>query len=349
MQGSSWLKPSDPKWAKVLDSMEHDVYHLPAYVENDVTWPGQEPGAYMFENGDGALLMPLVYREIPGTELKDAASPYGYPGPVFRATSRVDAQDFLLHAIGQMREFLVEQGVIALFARMHPVISLPLEAFREAGTLVVHGSTISVDLSKSDEEMWSDLRQNHRRGINKARRAGAEFHYDVDWSDFDALVELYESTMRRQNAAGHYYFPREYFAGLSESLGEAFRLLSVTLNGEVISAGVFSECNGIVQYHLSGSNEGFLHLQPLKLLLHEAGKWAKARGNRLMHLGGGVGGEQDSLFAFKAGFSKQTRLFHTWRLITDPNAYDELVRRRGMDPETLDQSGFFPAYRRPVS
>ena len=54
----------------------------------------------------------------------------------------------------------------------------------------------------------------------------------------------------------------------------------------------------------------------------------KARGNRVMHLGGGLGGAHDSLFDFKAGFSKDRQPFRTWRVVVDPVRYAELSQAR---------------------
>jgi hypothetical protein len=78
-------------------------------------------------------------------------------------------------------------------------------------------------------------------------------------------------------------------------------------------------------------------------------RWAKSRGNRVFHLGGGVGGSEDSLFRFKAGFSQQRHPFHTWRMVADETVYRRLVKRwesrHGAEADGLD--GFFPAYRKP--
>jgi hypothetical protein len=77
--------------------------------------------------------------------------------------------------------------------------------------------------------------------------------------------------------------------------------------------------------------------------------WAKERKNLWMHLGGGVGGKQDSLFRFKAGFSHSRHPFRTLRVVLDKAAYAELVRAHDptVDPTQLD--GFFPLYRRPAT
>ncbi len=77
--------------------------------------------------------------------------------------------------------------------------------------------------------------------------------------------------------------------------------------------------------------------------------WAKERGNQVFHLGGGVGGTKDSLYRFKAGFSKQTHTFMTMRLITNENIYRQLVDLQAkflkIETEKLFSTNYFPAYR----
>ena len=70
----------------------------------------------------------------------------------------------------------------------------------------------------------------------------------------------------------------------------------------------------------------FLKLAPTKLLLHSVRGWAKDRGNRLFHLGGGVGGRYDSLFLFKSGFTRHRKLFHTSRFVLNQNLYTNAIR-----------------------
>jgi hypothetical protein len=80
--------------------------------------------------------------------------------------------------------------------------------------------------------------------------------------------------------------------------------------------------------------------------------WAKERGNKVFHLGGGVGSSKDSLYNFKAGFSKQRHPFLTLRLILDEEKYRYLGDCRAkylkIQPEVLVKSNYFPAYRSSV-
>jgi hypothetical protein len=71
-------------------------------------------------------------------------------------------------------------------------------------------------------------------------------------------------------------------------------------------------------------------------------RWAAERGDRVIHLGGGRGGSNDSLFAFKARFSPRRHEFYTGRWVLDPRRYDRLAQL-APDPDP----GYFPPYRAP--
>jgi hypothetical protein len=81
-------------------------------------------------------------------------------------------------------------------------------------------------------------------------------------------------------------------------------------------------------------------------------RWGRERGDRVLHLGGGRGGREDSLFAFKSRFSKRRHPFYTGRWILDPQAYRELVAGRQRLLERSGRrvagTGWFPLYRAPL-
>jgi lipid II:glycine glycyltransferase (peptidoglycan interpeptide bridge formation enzyme) len=121
------------------------------------------------------------------------------------------------------------------------------------------------------------------------------------------------------------------------------------LDGEIAAGCILFECGGIVQAHLAGTKTRFMFQSPFHMVLYATFLWAKSRGNRYVHLGGGVGGAKDNLHRFKAGFSDHRFRFHTLRLVTDPQRYQELLEMRAMalgtKVEALLATGFFPAYR----
>lgn len=342
------LLPTSPRWADVLRSTAHDFYHLPAYAALSAKLDGGAPRALLVNDGARSLLVPFVTRPIPGAAgAWDALTPYGYPGPlVTGADGGPEARDaFASSALEAAADVLRADGCVSLFARLHPLIgATPRPA---NGLLVQHGTTVYVDLRRSEAELWAETMSGHRSEINRAIKRGHRAYFDDGFVHADRFVDIYQATMSRVGAAAHYFFDRDYLVGLREALGERLRLAVVEIDGAIAAAGLFVETGEFVQYHLSGADAAFLRERPTKLMLHVVRGWAKERGARWLHLGGGVGGGEDSLFAFKAGFSKARRPFFTLRLVVDPTAYRALSRARHPDADDAALDGFFPLYRRP--
>lgn len=142
-----------------------------------------------------------------------------------------------------------------------------------------------------------------------------------------------------QNAGGTLARP------LIEQLGDELLLFVAEEEGRIIGGATFTVAPqaGIMQYHLSAAEDKFRHRQPAKLIIHTAREWGRQNGYKCLHLGGGLGSQQDPLFEFKAGFSPDTHVFRTQRVVVDPQRYVALA---GNTASVLDDlSGFFPAYR----
>ena len=342
---NAWLKRA----------LAYDFYHLAEY--HALAERAGEGTATLFicDFGSDFIALPLLLRPV-GTvdgitsqDLQDATSVYGYVGPVgslerFSQHQLTEFQESLAAALRELR-------VAAAFSRLHPLLpqSELLSGFGEIQTL---GQTVSIDLSLPAAEQRAKFRKNHKEGINRLRKSGVECIEDVSRQYLDDFVSLYRETMQRVDAAALYFFDREYFESLLNIEPAVFHLFVARQNGEVVAGGIFSECCGIVQYHLGGTLTSSLKTAPMKLIFDTVRLWATERGQRVFHLGGGVGSQEDSLFAFKAGFSDRRHDFSIWRCIVDRTAYDDLTlsRNRWLVEHNLAPASttFFPAYRAPA-
>jgi hypothetical protein len=337
MAEAALLDPGDTAWADALSRVRHDVYHLPEYVRLDAGLSGNRPVAFRYAEAGRVLLIPLLLRAIPDSDLLDATSPYGYPGPV--TNTGLDDSGFWSRGFQAMADLLTGWRVVTAFVRLHPLLPFPAVALAEAGTVVHHGETVSVDLTLSTEEIWRQTHRTHRNQINKAKRAGVSIVFD-DWARLDDWIGTYHATMRRVGATDYYFFTAEHFHRLRAALGEHAHL-AVALAGDVVLGGnLFFEYDGIMHTHLQSTRDGDVRWAD-KLLYDEVRRWGRARGNTVYHLGGGVGGAADSLFAYKAAFASGRHAFHTWRVVTDVRAFEKLAGTP--TPESLE--GRFPPYR----
>ena len=336
---ASLLDPQACEWKEALRAIRHDVYHVPEYVVLDARLCGGRPVAFHYEQAGRHLLLPLIVRDVPGTADRDAVSPYGYPAPV----SDTDDPGFWERACGALIDTLRAGRIVTAFVRMHPLLAAPLPALRRFGTLIRHGETVSVDLTVDLEQMWRDTRGDHRNHINRARRAGTRVVFD-DWDRLDEWVAVYHDNMRRVGASPYYFFTRDHLAALHDAVGDRMHLAVALEADEVVGGNTFFEHDGIATGYLSSTRRA-PHRYADELLYDEVRRWCKANGGTAFHLGGGKGGRNDSLFSYKAGFSRTRHPFHTWRVVADPAVYTGLVRERRPDVDPADLSGTFPPYR----
>lgn len=351
------LTPADPRWADTVHATRHDFYTLPGYAALTGRVDRGEPVGVLVEDGASRLLLPLLLREIPGVDdeapPRDAVSPYGYPGLVIdHRTPGEDASAFAGDALRAAVRSLAEGGIVSAFVRMNPLLPVDGQALSRVGTIVDHGRTVSIDLTRDEPDLFRELRSNHRRNIARLDKLGFTYDMETDLDErtIDDFLLVYTETMDRLGAAPSYYVDRRYLRELSAALDGRIMVMLVRLHGEAAAAGLFTEVDGIVQYHLGGTRTSFLSWSPNKGMFTRAAHWARPRGNRILHLGGGLGGREDALFDFKAGFSPDRHPFRSLRIIIDPVAYGELARRWEERSGSIASppDGFFPAYRAPV-
>jgi hypothetical protein len=335
------LDPADSQWPEALEKAGHDIYHLPQYAVLDAALTGSTAAAFWFEQGGQHLLVPLILRDIPGTSWRDAASPYGYPGPVSQAAA--EDTDFWDQACAAFGRTLAAHGVVTAFVRMHPMLPAPREVMARHGAMVLHGETVSMDLTISVEDMWSLTRSDHRNHINRARRAGTRVLFD-DWDRLGEWVDVYHDNMRRVGANEFYFFTREHLEAMRDAVGERMHFACALEGDEVVGGNTFFEYDGIATGYVSSTRRAKNRYAD-ELLYDEVRRFCKGRGNTLFHLGGGKGGCNDSLFTYKAGFSPQRHAFHTWRVVADPEAYRSLMSDRRPDVDPNDLTAAFPSYR----
>jgi hypothetical protein len=332
-----FLDPTDPRWAAALEDLPHDVYHLPGFSQAFAAIERGRSFLVVARAETQIALIPVFFKASPMSDRFEATTPYGYPAPLVRGN---DA--FAANAARSMVDALRNRGVISLFARMHPILRSGIALTRNIGTYVEHGQTVWIDLTRTEAELWSDTRSGHRNPINRSIRAGHQAFFDAEWKHLDDFVRLYEQTMRRVGASSNYLFPRSHYDELRRRLGDHVHLVCVRTGESIAAAALFFETGGLVQYHLSGTDDALVGDGPTKLLLHHVRLVMRERGNKRMHLGGGVGASSDSLFHFKAGFAPRRANFGTWRVAVDGEAFTALSSRAGVDP---DSTGYFPPWR----
>jgi hypothetical protein len=270
------------------------------------------------ETADGELLTPLIVREIPGSDARDAISPYGYPGFVARNSPQPldpTAIDFSA------------TGLVSVFLR-HALGRSPLAGASERNLVQI-----------ADPAMAPKSRPSDRRQIRRNLEAGYELSLvpgsETTPEQRAGFNDLYEQTMRRTDAAAHYFFGRAYFDRVLEADG-TWLALAHAPGGELAAASLATVSDGFLHYYLSGSADSHLQDSPMKnilaLLIDQATNLALP-----LNLGGGIH-PGDALEDFKRGFANRDQPWLTSELICDRDRYVSLSNG-------IDRTSFFPTYR----
>lgn len=356
------LTPDDRSWEDVLAPFRRDVFHTAAY--HAYAEQRHEGTAYMITVRDGDrglawpyLLRPIQEERLDVSDLMDVTSVYGYPGPISWGCAYDDP--FIEGAWRGIVDIWRDQRVVAAFTRFHPLIdnaelgkslAWPRGDRSGFGGVASVGPTVSIDLTKDMTAIRADYGRDLRRRIAKARRKGLMTVDDTEWRHLGEFIRLYHATMERAGADAFYFFSEQDFARLRSALPEELHLLAVQDGDRVVAAGLFTEFDGIVEWLLAASDVEYSHLSPSKNLLDDAIEWARDRGDRILHIGGGRGGREDSLYWFKSQFSKHRHRYHTGAWVLDDADYRKLVEARTAALEDGERlvPVHFPAYRAPA-
>jgi hypothetical protein len=268
------------------------------------------------ESDTGVLLAPLVVREIAGTAERDAVSPYGYPG-FGGALEGLDPDSIDWSAT----------GLVSVFIR-HALARAPLAGATERNIVQI-----------ADPELPPKSRPSDRRQVRRNLEAGYLLELvpgkEASAEQRVGFLAAYEETMRRTNAAPHYFFGAAYFDRILAA-DRTWLALALAPGGELAAASIATVSDGYLHYYLSGSTEAHLRDSPMKSVVARLVEHAAELGLPL-NLGGGIS-PGDALEEFKRGFANRQLAWTTSELICDEGKYAALSAGR-------EPGGFFPAYR----
>lgn len=346
------IKLGDGEWDAVVRTFpNHDVYYLSGYADAFVRHGDGEAFLVYWESGTGTRALSVVMKRDVATAPQlagkveagtyfDFVTPYGYGGFIFDGVVDESAADLFSR---EYEEFCRRERIVTEFVRFHPVLKNSAERGNGLFTPRSVGHTIALDLS-SREIIDANIISQCRNKIRKARKAGVEIRHGQGMDLFDAFIPIYNETMNRDSATPYYYFGRDFYESIASNLRENYELFYAVLNGEIIAASIMLFGNGQMHYHLSGGKSEYRNLAAINLLLYEAACWGCERGLKTLHLGGGVGADENGgLFKFKASFNRNSDYtFSVGNAVFDEGVYSTLIELSG---NAGVDSAFFPLYR----
>lgn len=330
------------EWNEILAEIgSYDFYHT--YDYHRISRKKDEtPILFAYRRQSAVVAIPFLKRPIPDTDYFDLTSVYGYSGPIYKDVGpSFDNEQF-------QKEFttiLKDLGIISIFSRLHPYFENQSQILKDLGEMPALGKVVNIDLTQDLAAQRTQYGKSTKNRTNKCRRIstvkGAETKEEID-----TFIDIYYENMDRLSATKEYYFSREYFFDFLKCEDFETDILLVNHNEteESMAASMFIKTNSIVQFHLSGTRTKYLKWAPANVFLDEMRIRATEEGYQIFNLGGGLASKEDSLFDFKASFSKDHRVFKVWKYVANEKIYSELSKKAD---NYLADNGFFPAYRKP--
>lgn len=330
-----------------------EVFADPAYVRLFAAERDQPLAAFM-ETDAGLILHPFILRPIDAPHLcedqsrpsLDITSPYGYSGAFTSGATDVDAKSFW----SAFDDVCRQRGVITEFTRLSLFES---ERLAPPGLVTQKLTNVVVDLCTPENQLWQEFQSKVRRNINRATRSGVQIEVDEEGRRLTDFVRIYTDTMRRRQAAEHYYFPRSFFESIVQDLPGQFAFFHALHDGRVISTELALVSGRSLYFYLGGTDEAYFDLRPNELLKFEVMRWGRARGKERYVLGGGHTPD-DGIFRYKKAFAPRGLMpYHVASRVLDPRRYEAIVRAHLAEGRRRDEAwrpdvGFFPAYRCPL-
>lgn len=332
------------KWDEIVKTFkDYDVYYLSGYTKAFYLHGDGQPLLFHYEDNDIKAINVVMKRDISNDvhfsnlekdKYYDFATPYGYGGWLIEGEGKLD------NLFNEYKQWCKENNIVSEFTRFHPIISNQNNV-RNIYKVVDLGNTVSINLN-SEEYIWDNFTSKNRNVIRKAIKNGVQIKEAFDADILKVFKDIYNQTMNRDEADEYYYFNDEFYNSILNDLNKEATVFYAEYNNKIIMASIILKSNEKLSYHLSGSLKEYGSLAATNLLLFEVAKWGSKNGYKTLHLGGGVGAKEDSLYSFKKAFNKNEPInYCLGEMIFDEDKYNELVSMR----KDEIKGSFIPLYR----
>lgn len=319
----------------VKNAIEYDFYHTWHYHTLEKRG---EPMLFVYEEGGVFIAFPLVKRTIENSNHFDLTTTYGYVGPISNKNNADLSAYFLDNFKFSFIKFMLANGCICVFSRLNPFIKQQ-QILSKIAEAVDNGKTIYMDLTVSLDEQRARYEKRLGRQIRQLRKANYIIKETTSLNDIKTFTCMYNENMQRLHADASYFYNEEYFTGILKNNESGSKLITI-FEGDLMICGaiVLYSCN-VIRNHLSATSASHINHSPSKLLTDEISILGRKLGLKYFHLGGGLGGKEDSLFKFKSSFSPLTLKDNIWCFIANKRAYNQLAKGSNKN------STYFPLYR----
>jgi hypothetical protein len=297
----------------LLNDIYYSDNYISLYIKDD-----EELFSFEYKEGENIFINKTIKRpilNIGNTSVDDGffdlETAYGYGG--FYTNSEDSL--FIDKAMKKYYEKCVNEHVIAEFIRFHPFNDFPSTYNNYLEFNIYDRDVVVKNLT---EDVFTSYVSKVRNTVKRAKEK-----VDINESNnIDKFIELYNETMKKNNAGDFYFFKKEYYEKLFQD--EKVKLYEVVFEDNIIAMGFFMYDSNICHYHLSANTDISYKLNSNYALLDYVFHIAKEKGIQYFLLGGGtISSADDKLLKFKQKFSKQLKPFYISGKIYNKEIYDK--------------------------
>lgn len=308
---------------------QRDIYYTPEYYSLFENYGDGKAQCFVFEQDGETALYPFLLNCVNdlGYDLPykfyDIQGAYGYNGVV----SSSNSLSFIDSFYRSFARYCHENRIIAEFTRFNPYLGNHSFSSR-AMEVMVNRRTVCLEIDQPYEKIWSESYDTKNRNmIRKAHKAQLE---TIVQNSDEAVHRFYQIYLDRMMAIGadpYYYFNLEMFLEMRKNRAFEFLFVRDTA-GKYLASIVLMIYGRYAHPHLGGRATGIATEAVSNFLFDEAVKIAVQRGAEIFHFGGGNSiDEHDSLFRFKAHFSRHHLDFYIGTKVHDMKVYDEVIEQ----------------------
>lgn len=323
-----------------------DLYFNPNYAKVYESIDGKSE-TFCFSCPHGKMQNTFILRpikwEVDGKTWYDIVTPYGYGGPVIQECS--DLEKLMADYREAFIAYCLEHNIVCEFIRFHLFDNTDVRQHYYGQTENVLDNVV-VDTTGDYDSIWMNYEHKVRKNVKKAISNGLTICIESNLNHLDSFLDIYYSTMDRNQATDYYYFKRSYFEDIARLLPENFMYFHVLKDGKVIATELVLCSENYAYSFLGGTNEEYFAMRPNDFLKDAIIKWCNETGRKYFVLGGGYH-KEDGIYRYKRSFTKAPDVpFFVGRAIINEHAYNRFVEIRAAENVEFDlSSAYFPLYR----
>ena len=213
---------SKEKWNEIADNTV-EVYDKWQYVSAFYKNGDGIPYMAYLKGKDGYIYNVFFKRNINRDEkfknidlqeqLYDIITPYGYGGVKIKGIITEEERNEFFK---QFEDYCIKNNIVSEFIRLNPLEDNYKNYEGENYEIENISKTVYIRL-ESEEQIWQDMKSTCRNRIRKAIKNNLIVKSGFDDEKFEEFKDIYNETMKRDNATEYYFFNNSFFEDIKEN------------------------------------------------------------------------------------------------------------------------------------